>query len=68
MPPTSLSTYSGTDALLQMRDIILRYLPGVPELWAISCCSRELRNHYAHKVYAKYILEQNLKNCYDHLG
>jgi hypothetical protein len=68
MPPTSLSTYSGTDALLQMRDIILRYLPGVPELWAISCCSRELRNHYAHKVYAKYILERNLKKLLRSFG
>ena len=68
MAKTKLCTYTGTDALLQLRDILLRFLPGVPEFWAISCCSKDLRNHYAHKVYAKYILERNLKGLLRSFG
>ena len=59
---------NGTDALLQMRDILLRYIPGVPELWAISCCCKDLRNHYAHKIYVKYILERNLRGLLRSFG
>ena len=68
MAKTKLCTYTGTDALLQMRDILLRYIPGVPELWAISCCCKDLRNHYAHKIYVKYILERNLRGLLRSFG
>ena len=68
MATTKLCTYTGTDALLQMRDIILRYIPGVLELWAISCCCKDLRNHYANTIYVKYILERNLRGLLRSFG
>ena len=42
-------TVTGTDVLIECRDAILQFLPGVPELWALSKCSKTLRLHYEKK-------------------
>ena len=54
-------TVTGTDVLIECRDAILQFLPGVTELWALSKCSKTLRLHYEKKEYVKYILKRNMK-------
>ena len=54
-------TVTGTDVLIECRDAILQFLPGVTELWALSKCSKTLRLHYEKKEYVKYILNRNMK-------
>ena len=54
-------TVTGTDVLIECRDAILQFLPGVPELWALSKCSKTLRLHYEKKEYVLFILKRNMK-------
>ena len=52
---------TSTEVLIRCSDAILQFLPGVPDLWALSLCSKTMRLHYKKKEYVLFILQRNIK-------